>query len=124
MVNTLVSVFGKADIVKLDFDNIPLTEMVNFKGGQKTMRARIFEDERNRIMLISLEPGASIGPHSHKSSSEIVYILAGQGLVQLEGAPSERLEAGTVHYCPRGGTHSFINDGSEELRCLAVIPQQ
>ena len=34
----------------------------------------------------------------------------------------EPLAAGSVHYCPKGHEHSLINDGTEDLEILAMIP--
>ena len=37
---------------------------------------------------------------------------------------TERLAAGDCHYCPKGGFHTLINDGDEDLVFFAVVPQQ
>ena len=34
----------------------------------------------------------------------------------------EILTAGDCHYCPEGSSHSFVNDGSEDLIFHAVVP--
>ena len=69
-----------------------------------------------------LAPGCSIGLHSHQNSSEIVYILSGTGKALFDEA-CETLSPGDCHYCPRGHSHSLINDGAEELRFFAVVPE-
>ena len=35
----------------------------------------------------------------------------------------EKLSAGDCHYCPRGSSHSFANEGSEDLVFRAVVPE-
>lgn len=36
----------------------------------------------------------------------------------------ERLEAGQVHYCPEGHSHSLINDTESDLIFFSIVPQQ
>ncbi len=70
-----------------------------------------------------LVPGASIGLHTHETSSEIIYILQGSGKVLYDGE-YEPVRTGTCHYCPKGHAHSLINDGNEDLTFFAVVPAQ
>lgn len=107
----------------LDFDKLEETVLPHFKGGEKEVSARMFADERNRIMRATLKPGASIGMHVHDTSSEIVYVLQGCATVLEEGS-EHTLTAGMCHYCPRGESHSVINRGEEDLLLFAVVPQQ
>ena len=70
-----------------------------------------------------LEPGASIGLHTHETSSEIIYLLEGRGKVLLADG-EERVAAGQCHYCPKGHTHSLVNDSDADLVFFAVVPEQ
>lgn len=107
----------------LDFDRLEPTVLPRFQGGDKQLDARMFVDEHNKILRGRLEPGASIGLHTHETSSETIYILRGTGRVLYDGA-EETVRAGVCHYCPRGHAHSLINDGDEDLEFFAVVPQQ
>ncbi len=108
----------------LDFNNIPLKTIANFNGGEKEFRANMFIDEAgNKIFLGKLIPGASIGLHTHETSSEIMYILEGKGKVLYNGEEL-RVEAGLAHYCPKGHSHSLINDSDKDLIFFAVVPLQ
>ena len=93
-----------------------------FKGGEGVTHARMFADGRNRIMRGRLEPGCSIGLHTHEGSSEIVYVLSGTGKA-LYGGGEERLAPGDCHYCPEGHAHSLVNDGTQTLEFFTVVPQ-
>ena len=84
--------------------------------------ARMFADGCNRIMRGRLEPGCSIGLHTHEGSSEIVYVLSGTGKA-LYGGGEERLAPGDCHYCPEGHAHSLVNDGTQTLEFFTVVPQ-
>ena len=107
----------------IDFDTIPEVTIKNFRGGLNETVARIFSDDNGKIMHGSLKPGASIGFHKHETSSEIIYILCGKGKVLYDDS-TEELEAGMCHYCPKGHSHSLINDSKENLEFFAVVPEQ
>lgn len=107
----------------IDFNAIPETVIANMRGGEKEVHARMYMDERGKVMRGKLIPGASIGMHTHETSSEVIYILAGTGKVLCDGA-EEPLAPGACHYCPKGHAHSLINNGGEDLEFLAVVPEQ
>ena len=107
----------------IDFSNIEEQVIPGFLGGEGTFRPRMRVDELGKIMRAVLEPGSSIGLHTHETSSETIYILSGTGKVLYEGQ-YEPLSAGSCHYCPKGRTHSLINDSAAPLEFLAVVPNQ
>ena len=107
----------------IDFHSMEETVIPNFLGGEGEIRAKMFVDERNRILHGVLEPGCSIGYHTHETSSEIIYILSGTGKVKLENG-EEPVKAGECHYCPKGQSHSLINNSEGLLEFFAVVPQQ
>lgn len=107
----------------IDFSAMEENVIPNFLGGEGVTRARMRVDELGKIMRGALEPGSSIGLHTHDTSSEIIYILAGKGKVLYDGA-YEPLSAGSCHYCPKGHSHSLINDSDARLEFFAVVPVQ
>lgn len=109
--------------MKIDFENMEQTELKNFRGGEKTTIARMFVDDNNKIMHGKLEPGASIGMHTHEDGSEVIYILSGEGKVLYDDG-EERLWQGACHYCPKGHRHSLINDSAGDMVFFAVVPRQ
>ena len=109
--------------MKIDFSAMEEQMIPKFKGGEKETAARMFTDANGKIMRGRLIPGASIGLHTHETSSEIVYILSGRGRALYDGG-SEELAPGDCHYCPKGHSHSLINDGMEDLCFFAVVPEQ
>ena len=92
-------------------------------GGEGEVHANLYKDPAIKIMRGTLPPGANIGLHTHETSSEVIYILAGQGKVLYEGE-YEPLAAGSCHYCPKGKGHSLINDSDDDLVFFAVVPEQ
>ncbi|HIT32459.1 MAG TPA: cupin domain-containing protein [Candidatus Enterenecus stercoripullorum] len=109
--------------MKIDFSKLEETVIPHFMGGEKSVQARMWVDENGKIMLGMLEPGASIGLHTHTTSSETVYILSGTGKALYDGGV-DLLSPGDCHYCPKGHAHSLINDGTGPLEFFAVVPNQ
>ena len=107
----------------IDFSKMEEQAIPGFLGGEGTFRTRMRVDELGKIMRAALEPGSSIGLHTHDASSEIIYILAGKGKVLCDGE-YEPLSAGSCHYCPKGHSHSLINDSDAPLEFFAVVPVQ
>ena len=107
----------------IDYTSMEETVIPHFLDGEGEIRAKMFVDERNRILHGVLEPGCSIGYHTHETSSEIIYILSGTGKVKVEDG-EEPVKAGQCHYCPKGRSHSLINNSGGLLEFFAVVPQQ
>ena len=109
--------------MKLNFANMEEVGMEHFRGGDGTVYAKMFNDGANRIMWCRFPKGASIGEHCHETSSETFYVLSGEcRVVMTEG--EEILRAGDAHHCPKGATHTVINNGDDELILFAVVPEQ
>ncbi|MEA4955391.1 MAG: cupin domain-containing protein [Pseudoflavonifractor sp.] len=107
----------------LDFTGMEETVIPHMRGGDKEVHTRMRTDELGKIMRGRLIPGASIGLHTHETGSEVIYILSGTGKFLYDGA-WEPFGPGVCHYCPKGHSHSFVNDGAEDVEFFAVIPEQ
>lgn len=109
--------------MKLEFKNKEYERIDNFKGGEGHIMAKMFFDGKNRVLIAKVEPGSSIGVHTHDVNAEMIFIEKGEPLFIIDGR-EERLEAGNVHYCPKGSTHTMINDTDEVIEIKAVIFEQ
>jgi mannose-6-phosphate isomerase-like protein (cupin superfamily) len=107
----------------LDFTKMSETAIKNFYGGEKELLTQMYTDEHARIMKIKLVPGASVGLHKHEASSEIIFVLSGTGTAIYDGQ-KEKLQAGLCHYCPKGHSHTVINDSKKDLLFYAVVANQ
>ena len=107
----------------IDFTKIPETALPHFKGGKETFFARFAGDANCKILYGRLPAGATIGLHTHEDTAEIIFFLSGTGRMLLDGE-TETISAGLCHYCPKGSTHSMINEGDEEITFYAVVPKQ
>ena len=107
----------------IDFDAMETTVIPHMRGGEKEVSARMYTDPLGKIMRGTLIPRASIGLHTHETSSEIIYILSGTGKILYDDG-CEALSPGSCHYCPKGHAHSLINDSGADLEFFAVVPEQ
>ena len=107
----------------LDDSAMGITHIPNFLGGDGTLHTQMRVDEPSKILKGTLDPGSSIGYHTHETSSEIIYVLSGMGKVKYDGG-EEAVKTGVYHYCPKGHSHSLINDSNAPLEFFAVVPNQ
>ena len=61
--------------------------------------------------------------HTHQTSDDINYILAGTGKAICDGH-EEKLVQGVCHICKKGSEHSIINTGGENLVMLTVVVER
>ncbi len=109
--------------MKIMFDQMNDTVLEHFNGGEGQFIAKMFNDGKCKILRGLLKPGCSIGMHTHVTSSEVIYVLSGEGKMYM-GDEVETLTAGDCHYCPLGQSHSFVNESQEDLTFFAVVPEQ
>ena len=108
--------------MKILFNEMNDTVLEHFNGGEGQFVAKMFNDGKCKILRGLLKSGCSIGMHTHKSNSEAIYVLSGTGTMLFDDT-REALNAGDCHYCPQGHSHSFINEGDEDLIFFAVVPE-
>lgn len=107
----------------IDFPNMPVELIPNFKGGEKEFSVQMFNDGSCKIMHGTLIPGASIGLHTHETDAEILFVIAGKGTLIDDGTPKP-IQAGQCAYCPKGHNHSLVNsDDKQDLEFYACVPQ-
>ena len=106
--------------MKIDFNNLEIKEIKEFKGGVGELFLKKFEDDTYKIMRSTLTVGSTIGSHIHEDDCEILYILSGTGYALCDGE-REELSEGVVHYCPRKSSHTVINTGENDLEMYAIV---
>ena len=106
--------------MKIDFNNLDIKEIKEFKGGLGELLLKKFEDESCKIMRSTLTKGSTIGLHKHEDDCEILYILSGKGYAVCDGK-REDLSKGIVHYCPKDYEHTVINTGDTNLEMYAIV---
>lgn len=107
----------------IDFKKLEETSTPAFKGGLGAFDCAAFIDDTHRIMRGHLAPGSSIGFHSHDETSEILFIHKGEGHV-IEDGETKAIKEGMCNFCPKGKSHSLINDGISDMIFFAVVAKE
>jgi quercetin dioxygenase-like cupin family protein len=61
--------------------------------------------------IVEIAPGTTAARHSHPGE-EIIYVLEGTLVYEIDGRPPIALKAGDVLFIPYGAIHSATNIGS------------
>ena len=85
-------------------------EVINAGDGAPNLCMRVFE----------VDPGSSTPYHTHPCEHE-VYILEGQGVARSEQGETP-VSRDSVVFVPPDEDHCFMNNGTETLRFICVIP--
>ena len=109
--------------MRIDLNEIQEITIPGMYNGTGEMSARMYMDERGKIIPTRIHPGGSIGLHDHKTSDDINYIIEGEGKAICDGQ-EEILTAGCCHICKKGSAHSIINTGEEDLVMLTVVVER
>lgn len=95
-------------------DGIGETTILNITDREGlNNKARLFS-------IMSLEPGSSIGEHTHVNEREIYHILEGSGLI-CDNGEDIIVNPGDVNLTKSGDRHSIRNIGETTLKFIAII---
>ena len=73
--------------------------------------------EKSRLLPALMEQTA------RDTGCEFILVLRGRGSVICDGQKAP-LREGELHYCPKGHSHSLLNDSDSDLEFLGIVPQQ
>lgn len=79
-----------------------------------TVGSRFFDHR-----ISTYEAGAHVGSHVHAVQEQIYHVLAGEGILVLDGE-RRLVRAGDVTYIPPGIVHEFHNTGVDPLVFLVI----
>ena len=72
------------------------------------------------MRLFEVKPGSSTPFHSHAWEHE-VFVVSGQGVV-TGGEGESPIGSGSIVFVAPEEPHCFVNNGSEMLRFICIIP--
>jgi quercetin dioxygenase-like cupin family protein len=82
---------------------------------------RVFLKSPNGLVFrLNFEPGQALPAHTHAESEIAVYVIEGQGEVQVDGR-TEPIRAGTLVHCQGSESFSARNTGSSKLSLLVFL---
>lgn len=91
-------------------ENVTVRWLIDEKVGAENFVMRYFTVRRRGYTPL----------HSHPWEHE-VFVVRGEGYV-YDGREKRRLKPGSFVYVPPGELHQFINEDSESLELLCLIP--
>ena len=110
------------------FAELVVESKENIRGGRGTASGVDFlkAGEMDGVLSMgrtTLEPGSTIGEHSHPNTEDLYLILEGQGTGVLNG---ERFPVGPgdLFLVKAGGSHGLVNDSETPLTFLGVLTRQ
>ena len=59
----------------LDYQNVEWTKAEHFKGGENFIWLKVQDDGQNKIVLMKIPTGSTVGYHKHEGSCETMYFL-------------------------------------------------
>lgn len=104
----------------VDFSKLETSTQDNMLGGEGTIYMERYMDDLGKIMVVTVHPGCSIGEHTHAANYEVCYGLKGSAKAIYDGV-EERITPGVAHYCPKGHSHTVINDTNEDFQMYCVV---
>ena len=72
------------------------------------------------VGVVRLEPGASIGKHSHSGDEDFYFCISGTGMV-VDNGREIPFTPGTLQITRSGETQELINTGKSELVFLGAL---
>lgn len=95
------------------------------RGGNGTVTAHKLLDlfpgsAIKSVGVVRLEPGASIGEHSHEGDEDFYYCLSGHGVV-IDNGVEQAFTPGTLQITRSGESQALRNTGETELVFFAAL---
>ncbi|TXK83806.1 cupin domain-containing protein [Paenibacillus sp. N3.4] len=90
------------------------------EGGVRSVRLysqKDYESPLRFLYYIEIPPGASIGYHKHKDDEEMYILLAGRGLMTVDGETKE-VKAGDTILNKPFGSHGLQNHTNQDIKLL------
>ena len=120
---SLKGISVSSEIIPRLIDEIPILAVAAlFARGRTRIEGaeELRVKETDRLRAMSCELVRMGGDVTERRDG---LIIEGTGKVLMDGE-YERVEAGVCHYCPKGHTHSLINDSDSDLVFFAVVAEQ
>jgi mannose-6-phosphate isomerase-like protein (cupin superfamily) len=107
---------SKVPVKMLDkcHDGVGVLHCTEYLGeyGRKEKGIKFYHDNM-------LNPGVSVGEHTHENDEEMYIILNGIGVMKIDGK-DQNVKDGDVCITRRGHSHSLANTGTIPMRFLVV----
>jgi mannose-6-phosphate isomerase-like protein (cupin superfamily) len=95
------------------------TQIVSILAHRGEFFTVLQQTGRSQCAVMTIAPGAEGGPAEEHGGDQIVYVIEGEALLQIEGR-EHRAGAGMLITIPAGANHHVRNPGSAPLFFLTV----
>jgi mannose-6-phosphate isomerase-like protein (cupin superfamily) len=118
---------GREDVQQITVDTIGnkgKMKITQFMGRDKALPQvdsfpEDFESSLHFLHELILEPGTTIGEHTHAGEEEIYFVVEGTGVMTVDGEQVPMKEGDAVLTKNRS-THSFIVTGTNPVKLFVV----
>ncbi len=99
----------------------PLTFVLKCGGGDCPLLKGAPQTSGMRGGSVKLSPGDSVGWHSTSENEEVLIVLTGEGVANIEGHPDMRLHENMLAYIPPATRHNVTSSGAGPLEYVWVV---
>lgn len=90
------------------------------KAKENTFFRQVLETgEHTQIVIMSIPPNSDIGMETHQDNDQVLYLVAGEGKVILNGQ-EEPFKKGDIVLVRAGTEHNFVTVGSEPMKIITT----
>ncbi len=75
--------------------------------------------EHTQLVIMHIPPGGEIGEEIHTENDQVLYLVAGEGTVYLDGVASEYKE-GDIAVVAAGTKHNFVASSQQPLKIITT----
>jgi len=103
-----------------------LEKCTKFQAQDQTAICELLHPDREKVEIpyslafAELPPGKSSLAHRLKESSEVFYIIQGEGVINVDDEMAE-IKAGQAVLIPSGSWQQLKNTGSKTLKFLCIV---
>ncbi|GLC30114.1 cupin domain-containing protein [Clostridium omnivorum] len=89
-------------------------------SDDRFVKKDMINEEKALLFTLNLKPGQEVPPHTHGESGLIIYVISGNGLLNVNNK-TEKIAAGDAIYCSGNELFSMKNTSDENLSCFASL---
>lgn len=107
-------------------EEMRLGSVIGLRGGVGELyQEHILEKDEtggrtDMFCIFTIDPGKTIGLHTHDTNAEVYYMMEGEVEVNQNGEP-HIIKTGDVVFTADGQSHSVANNSDKPAKILAII---
>lgn len=102
-------------------DDIPVYAPPGHWGTHNRRLVEGWETGTYEMILGAMEPDGGSQRHMHQRNHQVMFIMSGEAVIELEDASPQRCPAGSVVQIPPGIEHQISAGGRDPLKFIVVF---